>query len=184
MTPNMAVLRNLKWEGKITECLKRWLLCLTPNSSLLEIHRKKPNGGVTASGCLSGDSWFAVGTGLQRGSKTPLCKGHQGPFLSAVQDNGRLATVFSWIKIMTQVWSVPLAIFQMTFSTRWSLQEETPYLLILLSRCLVFYSFYLRFKNLLRKNLLLKSVDLLNEDKVFTFSWVSVNCFRIVFRIL
>lgn len=130
---------------------------------------------MIASGCLSGDSWFAVRSGLQWGSKAPLTKGHQGPFLSAVQDDERVTT----IKIWTQAWSAPVAIFQKSFSIQWSLQEETPNLLSLLSWCLVFCSIYRRFKNLLRKNLLLKSVNLLSENKVSTFAWVSVNCFGI-----
>lgn len=66
---------------------------------------------MIASGCLSGDSWFAVRSGLQWGSKAPLTKGHQGPFLSALQDDERVTT----IKIWTQAWSVPVAIFQKCF---------------------------------------------------------------------
>ena len=74
------------------------------------------------------------GTGLRQGSKALLCKGHQGPFLSAVQGDAKS-------RFMT--WSAPLAVFQKTFSIQWSLQEETPNLLILLSLCLVFTCFIL-----------------------------------------
>lgn len=150
---------------------------LLPNSNHVEVHRKNPSGAATARsakgcGCLRGDlgcCWDRAGTG-QQSARARATKGCSSVLVRAMGDSPLfLARSRFWLGIGLS--------FRRFFSIQWSLEEETPNLLILLNQCLVFYWFYLRFKNLSREILLLKSVDLLNEDKVFTFSWVSVNCF-------